>query len=285
MSKYRLLRERIAGSPVFAESKLLLPTGATDEELQLVHDAGYIQRVIDGKLTDLEVRRIGFPWSPGLTERSRRSVGASIEAGRSALSDQASVNLAGGTHHAFPDAGQGYCVFNDAAVAARVLQKEGLVDRVLFIDLDVHQGNGTAAVTRDDETLFSFSMHCEKNFPFRKEVSDLDVPLPERADDELYLKELEQALEQIEQIFSADLVFYLAGADPFEGDRLGRLGLTKEGLRQRDKLVFEFCQQHQLPVAVAMSGGYAPNIDDIVDIHFASVVGALKYIRDWSAIS
>ena len=279
MAKYRLLRERIADSPQFSNAQLLLPTGATDEELQLVHDAGYIQRVIAGQLSDLEVRRIGFPWSPGLTERSRRSVGASIEAGRAALTDRAAVNLAGGTHHAFPNAGQGYCVFNDTAVAARVLQREGLVERVLFVDLDVHQGNGTAAVTRDDETLFSFSMHCEKNFPFRKEISDMDAPLPEKADDDLYLAELQKSLEVIERTFAADLVFYLAGADPFEGDRLGHLSLTKDGLRRRDSIVFEFCERHQLPVSLAMSGGYAPNTQDIVDIHFASVVAALEYFR------
>ena len=178
MAKYRLLRERIAESADFADSQLLVPAGATDEELATVHDPDYIQSVRRGTLTDLEIRRIGFPWSTGLMERSRRSVGASIEAGRAALDCGVSVNLAGGTHHAFPDAGQGYCVFNDATVAARVLQTEGLIEKALFVDLDVHQGNGTACVARDDEHLFAFSIHCEKNFPFRKEVSDLDVALP-----------------------------------------------------------------------------------------------------------
>ncbi len=277
MSKYRLLRERIAGSAEFTMAHLQLPRAATDDQLVLVHHRQYVQRVADGQLTDLEIRRIGFPWSPELMERSRRSVGASIEAGRTAIHERVSVNLAGGTHHAFPDAGQGYCVFNDVVVAARVLQQEGLIKNALFIDLDVHQGNGTAAIAVTDESLFSFSMHCEKNFPFRKSTGDLDVSLPEKTEDEAFLQALSSALVTIEQKFDADIVFYLAGADPYAGDRLGHFRLTKNGLAKRDKLVFEFCHRHQLPVAVAMAGGYAPNIDDIVDIHFESVRQALEH--------
>ena len=277
MAKYRLLRERVAESPEFAAADLEIPVGATDQELALIHDPAYIQSVIAGTLTDLEVRRIGFPWSTGLMERSRRSVGASIEAARHALTEGVSVNLAGGTHHAFPDSGQGYCVFNDVAVAAAIMRLEQRVTRVLFIDLDVHQGNGTAFVTKPDPDLFSFSMHCEKNYPFRKMESDLDISLPPGTGDPRYLRELSQALTEIGDRFAPELVFYLAGADPYSGDRLGLLGLSKSGLGQRDEMVFDFCERHRLPIAVSMSGGYAPNLEDIVDIHFATVSRALQH--------
>ncbi|MGI9515631.1 MAG: histone deacetylase family protein [Pirellulaceae bacterium] len=277
MSKYRLLRERIAASDEFKQAELLIPPAATDEQILLVHDRLWLDKVVSGQLTDLEERRIGFPWSPKMVERSRRSVGASIAAGRAALDQGTGVNLAGGTHHAFPDAGQGYCVFNDTLVAARVLQQEQLIQQVLFIDLDVHQGNGTAAVARQDPGLFSFSMHCEKNFPFRKSISDLDISLPPGTGDEEFLSRLDQALMEIAIRVEADFVFYLAGADPYEGDRLGQLGLTKQGLEARDRMVFEFCQTRGLPVAVAMAGGYAPEISDIVDIHFSTVRTALDF--------
>ncbi len=277
MAKYRRLRERIAESEEFLGCQLLVPAAATNRQLERVHQPAYIQRVIRGQLSELEIRRIGFPWSPALMERSRRSVGASIEAGRHAMADGAAVNLAGGTHHAFPDAGQGYCVFNDVAVAARVLQAEDRAEQILFIDLDVHQGNGTAAIAHPDPRLFAFSMHCEKNFPFRKSCGDLDVSLPPGTGDTVFLRALQQALRQIEGTFAPDMVFYLAGADPFAGDRLGQLKLSQRGLQRRDELVFEFCEKHRLPVAVAMAGGYAPNIEDIVDIHIATVRRSLQH--------
>lgn len=279
MAKYRLLRHRIAESEEFADAQLLVPAGATDEQLTLVHEPDYINRVILGQLSDLEIRRIGFPWSDQLMERSRRSVGASIQAAEHATRESISVNLAGGTHHAFPDAGQGYCVFNDAAVAARVLQRAGKADQVLFIDLDVHQGNGTAAITSTDPSLFSFSMHCEKNFPFRKTTSDLDIPLPSGTEDREFLSALENGLSEITRRFQANFVFYLAGADPFAGDRLGQLNLSKAGLKLRDEMVLNFCLKNRLPVAVAMAGGYAPDVEDIVDIHFETVRQALHYHR------
>ncbi len=283
MSKYRLLRERIAAAAAFDDAKLLIPSAATDQQLLLVHDPEWMRKVVDGDLSDIEERRIGFPWSPQMVERSRRSVGASIAAGRAAMQQGIGVNLAGGTHHAFPDAGQGYCVFNDSLVAARVLQSEGLLGNVLFIDLDVHQGNGTAAVACDDTNLFSFSMHCEKNFPFRKTTSDLDISLPPGTGDDEYHTRLQEALNEIDSRFDADLVFYLAGADPFSGDRLGQLGLSKAGLQQRDEMVMRFCERQGWPVALAMAGGYAPNIDDIVDIHFATVCIAKEFFALKSA--
>lgn len=278
MSKYRLLRERILESGLEG-IELLVPEAASDGQLALVHHVEYIERVKTGQLSDLEMRRIGFPWSLKMVERSRRSVGASIEAGRAALVDGIAVNLAGGTHHAFPDCGQGYCVFNDVAVAARNLQREQRCKNVLFIDLDVHQGNGTAAIARNDETLFAFSMHCDRNYPFRKENGDLDVAIPQGAGDTIYLEQLETSLARIENRFRPDVVFYLAGADPFEGDRLGLLRITREGLARRDQLVFEWCARKGLPCAISMAGGYAVHVPHIVDIHFSTVASALAVFK------
>ena len=279
MSKYRLLRERIHESDLQTQCSLLVPPAATDDQLRLVHDREYIARVSQGTLTDLEIRRIGFPWSEKMVERSRRSVGGSIAASLAAIESMVACNLAGGTHHAFPDAGQGYCIFNDTVVAARVLQQQGLIDRALFVDCDVHQGNGTAAVTSKDNSLFSFSLHCEKNFPFRKSQSDIDIALEEGSGDEAYLGALQIGIAESLRVFQPDIVFYLAGADPFAGDRLGKLNVSKTGLAKRDTIVFDRFRECDIPVAVSMAGGYAPQIDDIVDIHFQTVRSALQRSR------
>ena len=276
MAKYRLLRERVAESLV-PPAVLLEPEPASDADILCCHDADYLQRVKTGTLTPKEVRRIGFPWSPAMLERSRRSVGGTIAAGRAALESGFAVNLAGGTHHAYADHGEGYCVFNDSAIAARVLQAEGLVQRVVIIDCDVHQGNGTAAIFAADPTVFTFSIHGEKNFPFHKEPSDLDIALQDATGDDGYLSALGQGVRTAFNHARPDLAIYLAGADPFAGDRLGRLQLTKDGLLERDRLVLEHCWQAGVPVAVAMAGGYAPVVDDIVDIHFQTVRLALHY--------
>ena len=232
-----------------------------------------------GELSDLEIRRIGFPWSEKMVERSRRSTGASIAAGFAAMKTGVAGNLAGGTHHSFADHGQGYCVFNDVCVAARCLQQEGLTANVLVVDCDVHQGNGTAAIVKDDPSIFSFSMHCEKNYPFKKTAGDRDIALPERTTDSEYLTALRENLEDIFASLDVDVVFYLAGADPFEGDRLGLLGLSKQGLRERDEIVFSECRQRSIPVSFCMAGGYAPDVDDIIDIHFATVSAAYASYR------
>jgi acetoin utilization deacetylase AcuC-like enzyme len=279
MAKYGRLRERVLAAAWSGACQLELPPAATDTELLLVHCPEYLRRVTQGELSVLEQKRIGFPWSEKMVERCRRSTGASIAASQAALPDRVAVNMAGGTHHAMPDAGSGYCVFNDVAVAARVLQEQWSVERVLFIDLDVHQGNGTAAVTAADPTLFSFSMHGDNNFPFRKTPSDLDVALPDGTSDDDYLAALQTALSKIETVFKPDFVFYVAGADAWEGDRLGKLRLSKAGLKTRDVMVFDWCRARQLPVSVCMAGGYAPNIDDIVDIHFATIETAHQYAR------
>jgi acetoin utilization deacetylase AcuC-like enzyme len=274
MDKYRRLRERVAAADLAGES-LVEPHAATDEELARAHCPDYIRRVSEGRLTEPEIRRIGFPWSLQMVERSRRSSGATIEACQAAMSDGVGINLAGGTHHAFADAGEGYCVFNDSAVAARVLLTPGAggpkVGKVVVIDLDVHQGNGTAAICRGDPGIFTFSVHGAKNFPLRKEVSDFDIALPDGTTDEAYLEAVERGTRQAIELAGADLAIYLAGADPFEGDAFGRLKVSKKGLAERDRIVLEALDRAGLPVTVTMAGGYARNIDDIVDIHYATV--------------
>ena len=271
MSKYRLLRERLINKQEQFSYRLMVPPAASDEQLLLVHSAEYVHKVKQGLLSPLEIRRIGFPWSPKMVERSRRSTGATIAAAQAALQSGFGVNLAGGTHHSFADAGQGYCVFNDVCVAAKVLQKSGKIETALVVDCDVHQGNGTAEICKSDDQMFAFSIHCDKNYPFRKSNGDFDLALPEGTGDEEYLEKLELSLMQIEIAFQPDLVFYLAGADPYENDRLGLFQLTKDGLAQRDRIVLNFYFERGIPVVVAMAGGYAPNVEEIVDIHEQTV--------------
>ena len=267
MAKYSRLRERILAEGIVSSDDLHEAPLAAIEDLLLVHDAGYVDAVLNGTVPREIQRRIGFPWSPQMVERSRRSVGATIAAAHAALDEGAAANLAGGTHHAFADRGEGFCVFNDVAVAARVLQRDQLARRIAIVDLDVHQGNGTAAIFNGDPSVFTFSMHGDKNFPFKKEVSDLDVPLADGTGDEEYLSLLQQHLPDVLNRHQPDFVFYLAGADPFEGDRLGRLKMTIDGLRRRDEIVMEACTRARLPVAISMSGGYANDVDAIVTIH------------------
>ena len=273
MRKYSLLRDRVAGAGLVAGDDVLVPPAASLQDLHRVHDPDYVRRVFEGALTDREQRRIGFPWSPALVARSCQSAGGTIAACKSALTDGGSVNLAGGTHHAYRDHGQGFCVFNDVAVAARAMQAEGLARRIVMIDCDVHQGNGTAAIFSTDPSVFTFSIHGANNFPFHKESSDLDVALPDGAGDDYYLAALQDSLAQL-AMPDFDLAIYLAGADPFIDDTLGRLAMSKEGLVARDHMVFEACLAANLPVAVVMAGGYARRIEDIVDIHFATVRAA-----------
>jgi acetoin utilization deacetylase AcuC-like enzyme len=269
MAKYARLRERVAAEGAV---ELVEAPPASIAELERAHDAGYVARAIAGELTAAEIRAIGFPWSEAMIERSRRSSGATVAAARFALADGVAVNLAGGTHHAGPARGQGYCVFNDAAVAARAMIAEGRVARVLVIDTDVHQGNGTAEIFADDPAVFTFSIHGEKNFPFHKATSDLDVGLPDGADDAAYLDALSRGLTEVGDRFSPDLAIWVSGVDPWEGDRLGRLKVTRAGLAERDRRVLDFVRD--VPVAVTMAGGYAPDVDDIADLHLATVRAA-----------
>ncbi len=273
MSKYRLLRERLIASGRFGEADFRIPPAATDAQLFRAHAPDYVQRVVRGELAAAQLREIGFPWSPEMVERSRRSSGATLAAARAALAGRGcAVNLAGGTHHAQSARGSGFCVFNDAAVTARALQAEDGIGRIAVVDCDVHQGDGTAEILGHDESMFTFSIHGEKNFPARKQQSHLDIGLPDDCGDADYLAALEGALERVFDGFRPDCVIYLAGADPFAGDRLGRLALSKEGLLERDRRVLMRCRTAGIPVAVAMAGGYADNIEDIVDIHSATVL-------------
>jgi acetoin utilization deacetylase AcuC-like enzyme len=269
-SKYSLLRQRVMAE-LAPPCELAAPDAATDAELLRVHDADYLARVKAGALTPKEVRRIGLPWSPDLVERCRRSVGSSIAACRAAMQDGIAASLTGGTHHAFADRGEGFCIFNDCAVAARAVQVEGLARRIVIVDCDVHQGNGTAAIFAGDPSVFTFSIHGAKNFPLHKERSDLDVELPDGVTDGAYLEALEVGLERALALTSADLAIYIAGADPFQGDALGRMGLTKAGLAARDRLVFDQCRRAGLPVAVVMGGGYARDIRDTVAIQLETI--------------
>lgn len=279
MAKYQLLRDRLADE--LPEIRLQQAEPASDGQLALVHTPGYVQAITDGSVAPAILREIGFPWSPAMADRARRSVGATIAACRVALREGVAGNIAGGTHHAHADKGGGFCVFNDAAVAARLLQAERRVRRVAIVDLDVHQGNGTARIFRDDDSVFTLSLHGEKNFPFRKEPGDLDVDLPDGTGDDAYLEALEHALEQLGQRFDPQLVIYLAGADPHEGDRLGRLKLTWDGLEARDRRVFDWAWQRGLPLAFAMAGGYGNRIEDTVQVQVNTFAVAASYARRW----
>ncbi|WP_341679422.1 histone deacetylase [Niveibacterium sp. SC-1] len=280
MDKYRRLRERLLASGHFPPESFREPPPATDVQLTRAHDPGYIGRVACGELDAAEIRRIGFPWSPQMVERSRRSSGATMEAARAALRGaRCAANLAGGTHHAHRDFGSGFCVFNDAAVAARAMQAEEGVGQVAIIDCDVHQGDGTAAILADDPSIFTFSIHGAKNFPAHKQQSDLDIELADDTGDADYLAALSRGLDEVFSRVRPELVIYLAGADPFAGDRLGRLALSKEGLLARDRAVLERCAARGAVIAIAMAGGYADEIDDIVDIHAATVIEASRYTR------
>ncbi len=288
MQKYRLLRECVEAQ--FPAIRVQEAPPATDGELALAHTPSYVSRVVEGRLDAAQQREIGFPWSTQMVERSRRSVGATIAAARTALAEGVAANLAGGTHHASADRGSGYCVFNDAAVAARLMQAEWRrrnhgVLHVALIDLDVHQGNGSAAIFRDDPTVFTLSMHGERNFPFRKEASDLDVALADGCVDADYLAALDIALATLwERCAQAPpgLIFYLAGADPHEGDRLGRLKLSTSGLAERDRRVLSAARERRIPLALAMAGGYGRDIADTIAVQVGTLREALASWRQWN---
>jgi acetoin utilization deacetylase AcuC-like enzyme len=267
MTKYSGLRRRLVADAIISSEELYEAPLASWDDIRLVHTVEYTTAVADGTLSREAQRRIGFPWSPQMVERARRSVGATIAAAAAALTDGCAANLAGGTHHAFADRGEGYCVFNDVAVAIRVLQRDSGVGRAAVVDCDVHQGNGTAAIFAGDRSVFTLSVHGAKNYPFKKETSDLDVELEDGTRDEPYLAGLTHSLDEALNRHRPEVIFYLAGADPYEGDRLGRLKLTMAGLERRDELVLRRCRAAGLPVVLTMSGGYAHDVDAIVAIH------------------
>ena len=299
MTKYRLLRE--AAERTLPGVQVLEAVPASDGELALAHEPDWITAVVEGTLSAAQQREIGFPWSERMVQRARCSVGATVAAARAALMGAAvgqaagpahgvAANLAGGTHHAYAHKGSGYCVFNDVAVAARLMQAEWhrlqrQLLRVWVIDLDVHQGNGTAAIFRDDPTVYTLSLHGQRNFPFRKEASSLDVGLPDGCTDEPYLQALDQALHQAwaEQAEAPGLAFYLAGADPHENDRLGRLKLSSAGLAERDRRVLDFLHVRRVPVALSMAGGYGRDLGTTVDVQRTTLQLAHAYFQRWHA--
>ena len=275
MEKYSRLRDLVGELPNLF---LIEAPAASDTQLLYAHDPSYLLRVVNGNLSDAEQKEIGFPWSEKMVERSRRSAGATIAAAKTAMQEGISGNLAGGTHHAYRNRGSGFCVFNDAAVAARTLQKEiNSKLRIAIVDLDVHQGNGTASILQHDSSIFTLSIHGENNFPFEKEVSDLDCGLQDGCDDQTYLQTLNKCLDQLDSRFKPDFVIYLAGADPHEDDRLGRLKITKEGMRLRDETVFQYGLNRNIPIAFSMAGGYGKEIASTVEIHFQTINTALQF--------
>ena len=290
MAKYRLLRDRIAQALPGVCMQVARP--ASDADLSRVHAMGYIQAVTTGTLAPAAQREIGFPWSESMAERARRSVGATVDAARVALREGVAGNLAGGTHHAYADKGSGFCVFNDVAVAARCMQAELAVGQgpragclqVAVIDLDVHQGNGTARIFHGDASVFTLSLHGARNFPFRKEPSDLDVELPDGCGDDEYLQALENALVELESRCSPGLVFYLAGADPHVGDRLGRLALSHDGLEARDRRVMDWAWQRRIPLVLTMAGGYGRDLEDTLTAQMATWRVALQYHQRWQNV-
>ncbi len=284
MAKYQMLRDQIART--LPGVQLMPAPCATDGELALAHSPTYIRAIADGTIAASVMRDIGFPWSAEMVERARRSVGATVAAVRSAMQFGMAANLAGGTHHAYTDKGGGFCVFNDVAVAARLVQAEwGRSQRrplqVAVVDLDVHQGNGTARIFQTDNSVFTMSLHGDKNFPFSKEDSDLDVPLPDGCSDAEYLTALEVALDEMDHRFKPGLVIFLAGADPFVGDRLGRLSLSMDGLEARDRRIFDWCFTRKIPLAFVMAGGYGVNIEDTVQVQLNTYRIAVDYWRRW----
>ena len=296
MAKYKLLRDRVVQE--LAGVQMAQAPAATDGELAMAHTPQYVDAITHGTLPALAQREIGFPWSPAMAERARRSVGATVAAARCALGlgrvagpEGIAANMAGGTHHAYVDKGGGFCVFNDVAVTSRLMQAEWTRHfkntrkplQVAIIDLDVHQGNGTASIFAKDASVFTLSMHGEKNFPFRKEASDLDVELPDGCSDVPYLAALEQALDELARRFDPGLILYLAGADPFEGDRLGRLNLSYDGLEARDRRVFDWAWQRRIPLAFCMAGGYGIKIDETVQVQVNTYRVAFEYWKKWQA--
>ena len=299
MAKYKLLRDRVMQE--LPGIQMAQAPAATDGELAMAHSPEYIDAIAQGTLPALAQREIGFPWSLAMAERARRSVGATVAAARMALGlglglgqpgghEGMAANIAGGTHHAYAHKGGGFCVFNDVAVTSRLMQAEWARQfkntrpplHVAIIDLDVHQGNGTASIFANDASVFTLSLHGEKNFPFRKEASDLDVDLPDGCQDAPYLEALEHALDELARRFEPGLILYLAGADPFEGDRLGRLKLSYDGLEARDRRVFDWAWQRRVPLAFCMAGGYGVKIDETVQVQFNTYRVAFEYWRRWA---
>jgi acetoin utilization deacetylase AcuC-like enzyme len=279
MEKYSKLRNLV---DALEGIELLEAPAASDTQILYAHDPQYLIKIIQGNLSSQEQREIGFPWSEKMVERSRRSAGATVAACKTALSEGVAVNLAGGTHHAYRDMGSGFCVFNDSAIAARALQKEVSSKlKIAIIDLDVHQGNGTASILQHDSSIFTLSIHGENNFPFKKESSDLDLGLADECEDQAYLNALHTCLDELDARFHPDSLIFLAGADPHKEDRLGRLNISSEGMRLRDEAVLQYALDRNLPIALSMAGGYGKEIESTVEIHFQTIKTALQFQKKY----
>ena len=276
IKKFELVRNRLLAEGTLAEDEIVAPEPVAVDDLLLVHTEDYITRLRSGELSAKEIRKLGLPWSESLVRRSFHAISGTINAAKDCLTSGIASNLAGGTHHAYPDRGEGFCVLNDVAVAIRVLQREELARRFLIVDLDVHQGDGTAFIFRDDPDVFTFSMHGAKNYPLFKQPSSLDIELADNTADEEYLETLDHALSRL-ILHDPDVIFYLAGADPYEKDKLGRLALTIQGLRRRDEMVLSFARDRGVPIVTTMSGGYAVDIDNTVEIH-SNTIRAVKSV-------
>jgi acetoin utilization deacetylase AcuC-like enzyme len=277
MVKYTLVYDALRAAGMLPATNIMLPGEAVRADLARVHTSDYLDRLFGDGLGPQEQRALGVPWSPRLLRRSRLAVQGTVLAASAALEDGRAGNLAGGTHHAFADHGEGFCVLNDVAVAIRKLQHERRIERALVIDLDVHQGNGTAAIFAGDESVFTFSMHGERNYPARKMRSTLDVGLPDGIDDDAYLQTLESHLPRLTADFSPNIVFYLAGVDVAGGDRYGRFALTDTGIRARERCVLDWSRRCGLPLVITLAGGYSPNAARTALLHcivFEEAIGA-----------
>ncbi|RMG69788.1 MAG: histone deacetylase, partial [Bacteroidetes bacterium] len=268
MEKYDLLPEQLVYEGTLEAYHFYEPGLLTEAQVLTTHSPGYWEKLCQGTLSPREIRRTGFPYSPRLLTRGLSIARGTLENARYALAHRSiGLNIAGGTHHAFADRGEGFCLLNDIALAANILLAEGTVRQILIVDLDVHQGNGTAAIFRHDTRVFTFSIHGAHNYPLHKEQSDLDLPLPDGTGDQVYLEQLKKNLPPLLDQVQPDLVFYLAGVDVLASDRLGRLALSPQGVREREAFVLGLCHRHRLPVAVSLGGGYSPQVRDIIEAH------------------
>ncbi|MFZ0963232.1 MAG: histone deacetylase [Terriglobia bacterium] len=277
--KYRLTKEQLLRDQLVGPLDFVVPSVASEDDIALVHHREYIRKLQAGKLSYLEILRLEIPYSPELVRAVWLCAGGSILAGRLALQDQAAVNLGGGFHHAYPDHGEGFCVLNDFAIGIRRLQKDKVIERAMTVDCDVHQGNGTAAIFAGDHSVFTLSIHQENNYPYPKPPSTLDINLRDGVEDGEYLQELEKGLDHALSDFQPDLIYYVAGADPYRYDQLGGLKLSIEGLERRDRLVFEEARARNIPVAVTLAGGYARRVEDTIQIHTNTVRVAKEFAK------
>jgi len=284
-SKYRLVKEKLLQEGVIKPEDIVEPPAASDEDVALVHDRNYIWKLKNGKLSYVEILRMEVPYSPELVHAVWLSAGGSILAGRMALEGGVGVNIGGGFHHAFPDHGEGFCVIHDVAIAIRRLQKDKLIERAMAVDCDVHQGNGTAAIFGGDHTVYTVSIHQENNYPYPKPPSNIDVNLPNGVQDTEYLAVLEDTLNQALAEFDPQILFYVAGADPYREDQLGGLKLTMQGLEFRDRMVFNKMRGRNIPVVVTFAGGYARHVADTVRIHATTVKIAAEFANPVPASS